>query len=265
LWGDESGPSELGGLILDQGFRGHKQKPGRLVSFMRFHLAGLYRERFAERMLAEMMGPATSDGDNAFWDAFGRKFIPVKYAEADRFCQHNRKFIEELLPREEIYLTLLPLEVINAVGTVSRETLPARRLLESIGFEYRGFVDPFDGGPHLEAATDSIPLVKNTRRARLGIAASAEKATTAAIVSHISSNGDFRATETWVEVVKGEEVRLTAEAMTLLGVEAGAMIGVTPMGKYALPKPEAKGAPAKSESGAKSTKSGERKRKRQAV
>ncbi len=121
---DESGPTEVGGLILSPSVRGGRLKPGRLLSFVRFHFIGLYRQLFADRILAEMMAQVSSEGDNVFWDAIGRKFIPVRYSEADRFCQHNRQFIEELLPADEIYLTLLPLEVLNTVGQVSRETVP---------------------------------------------------------------------------------------------------------------------------------------------
>ena len=82
LHGDESGPTEIGGLILSPSHRGHRARPGRFLSFVRFHFIGLFRQLFAERVLAEMMAPVTHDGDNLFWDHVGRKFIPVKYAEA---------------------------------------------------------------------------------------------------------------------------------------------------------------------------------------
>lgn len=233
LDGDETGPSEIGGLILDPGFRGHKLRPGRLLSFIRFHLVGMYRQAFASTILAEMMGPVTSDGDNPFWDAFGRKFIPVKFAEADRFCQHNRTFIEELLPKDEIYLTLLPLEVINQVGVVGRETLPARRMLETLGFKYRGYVDPFDGGPHLDCATDKIPLVQWTRRATIGKATTIERCTDQAIVSVMTSEGDVRGTEAAVEVLENGTVRLQAGTMQMLKVHSGHTVGVTPLKEFA--------------------------------
>lgn len=232
LDGDESGPSEIGGLILDPGFRGHRNRPGRLLSFIRFHLVGLFRDQFAETILAEMMGPVTSDGDNPFWDAFGRKFIPVKFAEADRFCQHNRSFIQELLPKDEIYLTLLPLEVINLVGVVGRDTIPARRMLETLGFKYRGYVDPFDGGPHLDCPTSQVPLIKWTRRAELAKPTTPERATERAIVSVLTSDGDLRGTETHVEMGDEGPVRLLPEAMELLQAEPGATIGVTPLKQF---------------------------------
>lgn len=235
LYGDESGPSEIGGLILQPSHRGHPARPGRFLSFVRFHFMGLFRDHFADRVLAEMMAPVSSDGDNAFWDHFGRKFIPVKYAEADRFCQHNRKFIPELLPREEIYLSLFPLEVQNMVGVVSKETLPARRLLESMGFKYRNFIDPFDGGPHLDAPTDDIPLVRSTRKAALGKPVAADKCEHHGIVSVLADDGEYRAIECDF-TGDGKVIRLTARSMDLLGASADQPAGVTPLTAHE-PKP----------------------------
>lgn len=239
LFGDESGPTEVGGLILDPGFRGHRRRPGRFISFVRFHFIGLERKAFADRVLAEMMGPITSEGDNLFWDAFGRKFIPVKYAEADRFCQHNRQFISELLPKDEIYLTLLPLEVINSVGVVPRETQPARRLLENLGFRYHNVIDCFDGGPHLDAPTDEIPLVSATKRLP-GRVAEVAACTTAAIVSVLSRDGDYRAIETWVELA-ADSVGLAPDDFEALEADAGATLGVTPLGIFGSSPADANG------------------------
>lgn len=236
LYGDETGPTEIGGLILLPSYRGHPGKPGRLISFVRFHWIGLYRKLFADRVIAEMMGPVTSDGDSIFWDHFGRKFIPVKYSEADRFCQHNRGFIRDLLPKDEIYLSLFPLEVQNQIGAVSRETIPARRMLEALGFRNRGFVDPFDAGPHLDSATDEISLVRETRRVDVGKPTTADRCNTTAIVSTLTEEGEFLATECRVES-NGDAVRLLPEAMELLQLESRGEIGFTPIPSE--PKPTA--------------------------
>lgn len=227
LFGDESGPTEIGGLIIQPSYRGNHLRPGRFLSFVRFHFIGLYRKFFADRILAEMMAPVSSEGENTFWDNFGRKFIPVKYAEADRFCQHNRRFIPELLPREEIYLSLFSLEVQNMVGEVAPETVPARRLLESMGFRYRGMIDPFDGGPHLDVPTDQIELVRKTRALPL-VAPSNGRVGTHGIVSVLTKDAEFRALETEYAVEKGG-IRLTESAMAALEVTPGATIGFTPI------------------------------------
>ena len=247
LHGDESGPSEIGGLILQPSHRGHKARPGRFLSFVRFHFMGLYPELFADRVIAEMMAPVTPEGDNTFWDAFGRRFIPVKYAEADRFCQHNRKFISDLLPKDEIYLSLFPLEVQNAVAVVSRETVPARRLLESLGFRYRGFVDPFDAGPHLDAPTQSISLVNQTQRVKLGRSVRADKCNGHGIVSVMHRDGEFFAVETPYSLDSGT-LRLPPDSMKLIKGTSDMEAGVTPMEAHiphederaAAPKPSIK-------------------------
>ena len=138
---DESGPSEIGGLILQPSYRGHKQKLGRFLSFVRFHFMGLHRRLFADRVIAEMMAPITTDGDSLLWDYLGRRFVPLSYEEADRFCQYSREFITSLLPREDIYLSLLPPAARAAVAEVGPETRPARRMLEKLGFAYDGYID----------------------------------------------------------------------------------------------------------------------------
>ncbi len=230
LYEDESGPTEIGGLIIQPAFRGHRLRPGRFLSFVRFHFMALHRARFADRIIAEMMAQITSDGDNLFWDHIGRKFIPVKYAEADRFCQHNRKFIDELLPKDDIYLTLLPLEVLNQVGQVGPETVPARRMLERLGFEYRSFIDPFDGGPHLEARTDKVPIVRDTRAAELGEPLGGRtQPTHRGIVSVLHPDGEFRAIESEFAVDRQGRVAVTPAGLELLMGQRGTACGYTPL------------------------------------
>lgn len=242
LHADESGPSEVGGLIIQPAFRGHQAKPGRFLSWVRFHFVGLKRALFASKIIAEMAPTVTSDGDNLFWDSIGRKFIPVKYVEADRFCQHNRKFIDELYPKDDIYLTLLPLEVLNQVGQVGMETVPARRMLEKLGFQYRNFIDPFDGGPHLEASTDRISLVRETKVGMLGELGKVA-ATHRGIVSTLRNDGEFRAVECEVAFDKQERVCVAKDAMKVLGAKGDAC-GVTvfeKVGKVEKKRPKKKG------------------------
>ena len=100
-----------------------------------------------------MMAPISADGRNVFWEHFGRRFINLSYVEADRFCQYSREFMTSLLPHEDMYLTLLPPEARQGIAQVGKDTVPARKMLEALGFKYCGRIDPFDGGPHLEVMT----------------------------------------------------------------------------------------------------------------
>lgn len=225
---DDTGPTEIGGLIAQPSMRGHKKKLGRFLSYVRFHFIGLHRGIFSDRVLAEMMAPFTADGHNAFWEYVGRRFINLTYEEADRFCQHSKEFMLALLPREEIYLTLLPPEARTIVGHVGPETAPARRLLENLGFKYHNRVDPFDGGPNLEAVTDEITLVKNTRRIEAGEPIAESQCTGHGIVSVLTSDGEFTAVETLWQEDRNGRLRLPREAVEALHAEAGVEMGITP-------------------------------------
>lgn len=224
---DETGPTEIGGLILQPSYRGHKARLGRFLSSVRFHFMGLHRGVVADRVLAEMMGPITPDGQSTLWEYLGRRFINLTYIEADRFCQHSREFMLNLLPREEIYLTLLPPEARRLVAQVGPETEPAKKMLERLGFQYRNCIDPFDGGPNLEAKTDDIELVKATRRVVVGPAL-AEDASTPLLLSVMDDDGEFVAVQAMgVEESKQGTVRLTKAIMDAIGVKTGDRIGAT--------------------------------------
>ncbi|MCB9846396.1 MAG: arginine N-succinyltransferase [Phycisphaeraceae bacterium] len=226
---DESGPTEIGGLILQPSLRGHKQRLGRLLSLVRFHFIGLHRPMFADQVLAEMMAPITPDGVNLFWESLGRRFVPLSYDEADRFCQHSREFMFALLPRDDIYLSLLPPAARSVVGQVNPETVPARRMLEKLGFRYDDFVDPFDGGPHLHARTDEIAPARDTRWREFGGSARPSDLDREGIVSTMESDGEFRATSAKFGIAGDGRVVLEEELASGLRALAGAPIGVTPL------------------------------------
>ena len=239
---DETGPSEIGGLVLGPSYRGHDQRLGMLLSLIRFHFMGRHPEWFAERIIAEMMGPLTPDSRNLFWDYFGRRFINLSFAEADLFCQHSKEFITAPFPREEMFVSLLPPEARNLIGKVGPETEPAKKLLEGIGFRDMGHVDPFDGGPYLEARVDEIELVRTTSTATLG--KPVEDGPTRGFVS-VHRGRDFRALRTAYTQDRGE-VSIPAEAADHLGAKVGDEVAVTP-----LPAPAARQRPKRSSSSAK--------------
>jgi len=231
LHGDETGPTEIGGLILQPASRGHRV--GRFLSFVRFHFIALHRHLFADRILAEMMAPITEDGRSLLWEYLGRRFIPLSYTEADKQCQRSRKFIPALLPSGDIYLSLLPPEARDVVGEVGPETVPARRMLERLGFQYTGFVDPFDGGPLLETRTDDVPIIRATREAELGEPAARSKCRQPAMVSTLHQDGEFYAVQEDCCIDSKGRVCLPREAMESLHGEPGMAAGYTDMASIA--------------------------------
>ena len=56
---DVSGPSEMGGLILAPGYRGHAERLGGFLSMVRFHFMGLHRRQFNKRVIAPIISAIT--------------------------------------------------------------------------------------------------------------------------------------------------------------------------------------------------------------
>ncbi len=253
---DETGPTEIGGLILNHAFRGHPARHGRLLSFARFHLMGLFPQRFSDHIVAEMLGPITRTGYNPFFEKFTRHFITRAFSDIYRFSQTSREFVETLLPADEIYLSILDPEVANAAGEVSEDTRPARRLLERLGFEYHNRIDPLDGGPHLEAKTKLVPLVKATTRltAVQGVGRRVAGGTMG-LVSTLRQGGHFRLLETPLRMNassgkgasarKGATIGVSDEAAEVLGASEAEVVGHTPELEAILRASDAKGSPSR--------------------
>ena len=139
---------------------------GKPLSFVRFLFMAMYRDRFREEVIAELMPPLTSDGRSRLWEHLGRRFTGLSYQEADKLSHTNKEFIVSLFP-QAIHATLLPDDVAELIGQVGEGTKGVKKMLESVGFRYSWRIDPFDGGPHFHAATDDISLVRNSDQFRV--------------------------------------------------------------------------------------------------
>ena len=157
---DTNGPTEIGGLILNPEYRGHREKLGKQLSFVRFLFMANHPERFKPMIHSELLPPFDKNGNSPLWEAVGRRFLNMNYIEADVLSRNNKEFILSLFPSENIYQTLLPMEARESIGKVGKETEPVKRMLESIGFKYTYEVDPFDGGPHYRCPLKDIKPVK---------------------------------------------------------------------------------------------------------
>ncbi|MGE3609617.1 MAG: arginine N-succinyltransferase [Bacteriovoracaceae bacterium] len=157
---DTNGPTEIGGLILNPEYRGHKDKLGKQLSFVRFLYMAQKPERFKTMIHSELMPPLDKNGNSPLWEAVGRRFLNMNYHEADILSRSNKEFILSLFPSENIYQTLLPMEARESIGKVGKETEPVKKMLESIGFKYTYEVDPFDGGPHYRCPLKEVKPIK---------------------------------------------------------------------------------------------------------
>lgn len=156
-----NGPTEVGGLILSPEFRKNTKKLGKQLSFVRFLYMGMHKNKFKNIIHSELMPPFDSEGHAPLWEAIGRRFLNMEYHDADILSRSNKEFILSLFPSDTIYMTLLPIEARNAIGKVGDSTIPVKKMLEGIGFQYTDEVDPFDGGPHYRANLKDIQPIKD--------------------------------------------------------------------------------------------------------
>lgn len=162
LVNDLGGSSEVGGLFLHPGERAGGL--GMLLARSRYLFIAAHRARFADRLIAELRGVVDERGSSPFWDAIGGKFFGMDFHEADEFNGvHGNQFIADLMPKHPVYIAMLGEEARRVIGLPHPSGRAAMRMLENEGYAYQGYVDIFDGGPTLTAATDSVASIRDAQ------------------------------------------------------------------------------------------------------
>jgi arginine N-succinyltransferase len=223
------GPTEIGGLVVDPQHRSGPEKPGKQLSYVRFLYIAMHRANFRDRVLAELMPPLLPDGRSLLWECVGKKFTGLTYSEADKLSRQNKEFIKELFPSSDIFVTLFPERAQKVLGEVGPQTRGVQRMLERIGFRYVERVDPFDGGPHFEAKTSEVSLVRNFRTARVAAEDLAPQTGEDMLVGveRESGRNRFRAVRS-LALVDDQLVYLPAETQEILGVSGGVKVALVP-------------------------------------
>jgi arginine N-succinyltransferase len=161
LANDYTGTSVLCSLYLRPEFR--EGRVGHLLSKSRLLFMATHKQRFADRVIAEMRGVSNEQGRSPFWEGLGRHFFSIEYGEAEHIVgAGNKAIIAELMPHNPIYTVLLPQEAQDVIGKVHPQTAPALHLLEQENFRYQGYIDIFDGGPTVEAPLVEIRSIKRS-------------------------------------------------------------------------------------------------------
>jgi arginine N-succinyltransferase len=231
-----NGPTEIGGLIVSPEYRKKPERLGLLISYVRFLYIRMHRDWFRDELLAELLPPLEPDGTSHLWDALGRKFTDMTYAEADRLSKKNKEFIKGLFPEGAIYATLLPQNAQDVIGKVGTQTKGVERMLRRIGFRYAWRVDPFDGGPHFTAPTDEVTLVQRSQQATvnellpLGDARDSLKAR-ALLAVEPSEAPFFRCVYAQCAIAYGEAstVTLTQDSAETLCISPGDAVWLLPL------------------------------------
>ena len=218
-----NGPTEIGSLFLMPEYRGKGR--GRLLSMSRFGLIAQRPKRFSREVLAEMRGVSHEDGTSPFWESVGRHFFHMDFPAADALSTISKQFIEDLVPQHPIYMSLLPEAARDVIGSVHRNTEPALAMLKGEGFEHRGCIDIFDGGPALHCERDQIRSVRDCRRVTFSELSDKPDAPSHIITTCAS---DFRATNSPIDWIDENTVGIPKVTALALKIHVGEDIWILP-------------------------------------
>jgi len=137
-----------------------------LLSRARLLFIAAHAPRFAEAVITEIVGYSDEEGHSPFWDALGKHFFDLPYAEAERLCGlQSRSFLAELMPQYPIYVPMLPQAAQDCIGRIHPDGQEAFDILEREGFETNSYIDLFDAGPTLYARTSNIRSIARSQTA----------------------------------------------------------------------------------------------------
>jgi arginine N-succinyltransferase len=225
-----AGPTEIGGLIVSPESRKKPERLGVLISYVRFLYIAMHRDWFRDELLAELLPPLEPDGTSHLWNALGRKFTDMTYAEADRLSKKNKEFVKGLFPEGPIYATLLPEDAQSVIGKVGAQTKGVEKMLRRVGFRYAWRVDPFDGGPHFTAPTDEVTLVRASHEARITKwLPPGSPVKTRALVAVERTEPPFFEAAVALWRREGDGAALGDEAAECLGIHEGDSVWVLPL------------------------------------
>jgi arginine N-succinyltransferase len=214
---EHDGPCEIGSLFLHPDWR--RDQNGKMLQLVRFLFMAEHPELFESTVISEIRGVLDERGHSPFWDALGRHFFGIDFAEADRLSIVNKKFIADLMPDHPIYIPLLPPEAQAVIGKPHRESAKAVTNLEREGFKFNDMVDIFDAGPVVSCARDEIRTVRASRRAVIGGAEEQPVGSPMFMIGTTSE--DFRAIKCTADLRGAEVIRIPPACLKALGVKVG--------------------------------------------
>ncbi len=214
---DLEGSSEVGGLFLHPEARAGGW--GALLARSRYLFIKLHRARFGNRTLAELRGVLDDAGNSPFWDALAGRFFGMTFPEADEFNAVNgTKFITDLMPKTPIYVALLPESAKAVMGLPHPTGRPALRMLENEGFVYDRYIDIFDGGPTVIAATDNIRTIREAESFTISEIADGGRTKMLLAAGRLT---DFKSAFACVRKLPRNGLSIDRQSADLLGVSEG--------------------------------------------
>ncbi|GEM_PF-4116302 len=207
--------TELDSSYLAAPARG--QGLGTLLSRGRFLLLHLLSSQIPTTIVSHIRGMFDTTGAAPFWHLFGARIVPgwSTSVEAEAALAADPGELERLAG-SSIRLTA---PVLECLGRVNDDSLPAFRALASEGLRPTELFDPVDGGPTVTADLDATHSGRQRRHGRVAHGPTE----TDALVSTVTRDG-FRATRCPIGDADSETVALDNAAMAALGVDDGLVV-----------------------------------------
>jgi arginine N-succinyltransferase len=224
---DLTGATEIGALFLQPSYR--RDRMGKMISLARFMFIAAHKQHFAETVIAEMRGVHDVSGSAPFYNALPKKFFQMSFTKADYInATQGNQFINDLMPKYPIYLSLLPKSAQQVVGQVNAASEPAKIMLERQGFKYTGYIDIFDGGPTLIAETDAIDAVAESQLGTIAHIGELPEETAKFMVSNDQFAG-FRCAGGRVLAQMDGQLHITQRLAQRIGVAVGDRVRYYPL------------------------------------
>ena len=214
---DFTGCAEVGSLFLSPDARGGGY--GKYLARARYLFIAQHRDLVADPVCAELRGWRGPNGEQPFWDALGKPFFDMEFEDADGANSAlGNQFISDLMPRHPTYVALLPQAARDILGRPHDSAAPAFAMLAKEGFEFRGYIDVFDGGPLVDARIDDIETIKASRELKAKVASDIGDATTMLLATgRLESFRSVRAPAK----VNNDAIEFEEATATALGVKTG--------------------------------------------
>lgn len=198
-----------------------------LLSRARILFIASHRDWFSNRTVVEIQGVQHDDGNVPFWDSLGRHFFNMDFETADQHSgEFSKTFIAELMPPNPVYVTLLSEDAQGALGKPHPLTRPNYDLLQREGFQPGCYVDIFDGGPVMEARTDSLKtLVASQQKSLHG----SETPDGEICLISAGQGAEFRCLLTPVAETLTDEVKVPVSTWHALNCSAGDRVRISPL------------------------------------
>ena len=214
---DFDGSSEVGGLFLHPAERAAGL--GLLLARSRYLFIKLHRQRFGDRLIAELRGVIDEAGGSPFWDGLAGRFFGMSFQEADEFNAVNgNQFIADLMPKTPIYTAMLNDAARSVIGLPHPNGRAAMRMLETEGFTNPGYIDIFDGGPTMIGQINSLKTIAQAQDVPLS--GLHDKGGEKRLVA-TGRLADFRCTYGFVREGEDGRVSLDRESAAILALEQG--------------------------------------------